>query len=1008
MARLLGDAFVGIKTTGERQFVMDTKRMADVASKAAKVMVKAGLDPRGAQTGLDRLKTQADGLIKALRKMPADVDDKMARAALLSMQVQADKLVASLADIPADADTRPAEAKFLRLEARFDKMRARLSEEIHVDVDVDVKKGLLSRLGGLFGGGGAAGGGGGLMLPIQGLTGGIPVSGGGGLAVIAAGLAALPFIAQTAAGGIVAALGGGLATLAIIGAAKTRQVRDAFGALTKSIGADVTKIGASFAPVITHILASASILADDLTPVFTRAAQTIAPAVQTIGDALIKAFDQPAVKQSIQAVAQAFAAILNALAPSIPGMIKGIADGVKSIAHAVSDNPKAFADFVKFLFAAAEGALKTIAWLTKVATYIEQHLVPAFKRARHDIAHWWDDLTNDIAKTWDITSESVGIGWDKIELFFIGGVRFIVGLLARLPGPLGQPFRKWKDDLGGIMTKIQADISNRTGQIQRDIDSITGKIVNVQVIAEAKGTGTISITGSGWAFGQGNIRFHAAAGGMISGGTPGKDSVLGMLMPGEVVVPTALVNAGAVDHLKGRLPGFAGGGLVGGIQAAISGIPGPAGQMTGADAGRAVHTGVAEAMAKARAAVVARAQQPNPFAGITGIPSGQKIGASAAAAMKFAQSILWAYGWTQAQWPSLRALWMGESGWRWDAYNGASGATGIPQALPGSKMASAGADWRTNPATQIRWGLGYIKSVYGSPANAYGRWLARSPHWYSEGGLVPGYASGGLVARQGQSFLNAWRSRRGGGFGAAWGYIPVNQQIAAMQAAMHRNTILAHATGLTSRQHKHYAALAADERKRLVTLNRELGVERTWRGQLGSTDTTLQSYISAAGATPALKKNVIAWRAQITAHKHTISEISRMLGYSDAYLKAHPPAPVLPPVRHVYGGDIGDTIAAYLAGALAPLGLATGGLVADQGTTLAPGWNARFNATGRNEHLVPAGTQNVQVTISFDESFQRATGLTQRELANIRKTVQINGGDVQTTLGSKDIKFVRR
>jgi hypothetical protein len=66
----------------------------------------------------------------------------------------------------------------------------------------------------------------------------------------------------------------------------------------------------------------------------------------------------------------------------------------------------------------------------------------------------------------------------------------------------------------------------------------------------------------------------------------------------------------------------------------------------------------------------------------------------------------------------LKDIWNQESGWRYDAEN-ASGAFGIPQALPGSKMASAGADWQTNPATQIKWGLGYIKAIYGDPCKAW-------------------------------------------------------------------------------------------------------------------------------------------------------------------------------------------------------------------------------------------------------------------------------------------------
>lgn len=70
-----------------------------------------------------------------------------------------------------------------------------------------------------------------------------------------------------------------------------------------------------------------------------------------------------------------------------------------------------------------------------------------------------------------------------------------------------------------------------------------------------------------------------------------------------------------------------------------------------------------------------------------------------------------------------------ESGWNYKASNPSSGAYGIMQALPGSKMASAGADWQTNPATQIKWGLSYMNSDrYGSPCAAWSFWQAN--HWY--------------------------------------------------------------------------------------------------------------------------------------------------------------------------------------------------------------------------------------------------------------------------------------
>jgi SLT domain-containing protein len=69
-----------------------------------------------------------------------------------------------------------------------------------------------------------------------------------------------------------------------------------------------------------------------------------------------------------------------------------------------------------------------------------------------------------------------------------------------------------------------------------------------------------------------------------------------------------------------------------------------------------------------------------------------------------------------------------ESSWKVNAVNRKSGAYGLPQALPGSKMASAGKDWRTNPTTQIRWALKYMNTRYGSPNAAWAFW--RTHHWY--------------------------------------------------------------------------------------------------------------------------------------------------------------------------------------------------------------------------------------------------------------------------------------
>lgn len=87
-----------------------------------------------------------------------------------------------------------------------------------------------------------------------------------------------------------------------------------------------------------------------------------------------------------------------------------------------------------------------------------------------------------------------------------------------------------------------------------------------------------------------------------------------------------------------------------------------------------------------------------------------------------------ARGWSKGQFGCLSRLWTRESNWNHRAHNRFSGAYGIPQALPGGKMASAGHDWRTNPKTQIRWGLGYIKQRYGSPCGAWSHFQSRG--WY--------------------------------------------------------------------------------------------------------------------------------------------------------------------------------------------------------------------------------------------------------------------------------------
>jgi hypothetical protein len=102
--------------------------------------------------------------------------------------------------------------------------------------------------------------------------------------------------------------------------------------------------------------------------------------------------------------------------------------------------------------------------------------------------------------------------------------------------------------------------------------------------------------------------------------------------------------------------------------------------------------------------------------------------AASGSPQSIAQALLGSFGWSSSEFSCLQPLWAGESGWSVTASNPSTGAYGIPQALPGAKMASAGADWQTNAATQIRWGLGYIKSTYGSPCAAWSH--EQSAGWY--------------------------------------------------------------------------------------------------------------------------------------------------------------------------------------------------------------------------------------------------------------------------------------
>lgn len=126
--------------------------------------------------------------------------------------------------------------------------------------------------------------------------------------------------------------------------------------------------------------------------------------------------------------------------------------------------------------------------------------------------------------------------------------------------------------------------------------------------------------------------------------------------------------------------------------------------------------------------VEAKPEEPEPEAASAAGWAPPAVVPDPGSAQAYGAQAVAARGWATTEFDCLVALWNKESGWRVNAYNASSGAYGIPQALPGSKMATAGADWATNAATQIEWGLGYIQARYGTPCGAWAH--SQSVGWY--------------------------------------------------------------------------------------------------------------------------------------------------------------------------------------------------------------------------------------------------------------------------------------
>lgn len=275
--------------------------------------------------------------------------------------------------------------------------------------------------------------------------------------------------------------------------------------------------------------------------------------------------------------------------------------------------------------------------------------------------------------------------------------------------------------------------SGTTYQAQRLAQMVKGNLtpalqgvprdVHTNITATASGSGMVSYHESMAGLPQTGRILFAAAGAKVTGGTPGRDSVLAMLEPGEAVVPKHLTPVVAPLLHANKVPGFATGGY----------IPNPNGPeqfMTNA-AGQFVGAAEAAWMKAASQQLQKALQQQVAAMSMTGMMHPTGTGATIQALM---QSMAASIGWTGAQWAALNAVEMREAGYNMLAVNPSSGAFGLAQFINGpGEYYQYGGD-PNNAAGQITAMFNYIRQRYGNPGAAWAHEVAYG--WYDNGGLL--------------------------------------------------------------------------------------------------------------------------------------------------------------------------------------------------------------------------------------------------------------------------------
>ncbi len=380
------------------------------------------------------------------------------------------------------------------------------------------------------------------------------------------------------------------------------------------------------------------------------------------------------------------------------------------------------------------------------------------KKAVSDLKGWEDQLTGSMTKQANAITGTLESSLDQAVLKY-AGVQKAIDAVAQADvdyGPKSQQAQKMTDNLTGSLVAAGKAAGENTTQIAQMVSGIEKIPLSkaIQLVLNAEGKWSINeesistsvVKGTRSASGA----FEPAAAGMfVTGGVPGKDSVPIMAMPGELVVPTAMVNAGAVDHLRGALPGFGAGGLVnatdplGGTASALGQFADSEYGTTETAAEQSLEAMVTAAIKAAAAKAAAVSAAGGGGIGMAGVANSSGVAALTSAAAK--------HGWTGAQLQALLGVEAREdASFSLTAKNPTSDAYGMAQFISG---ASEYAQYGGNPTTyagQATAMANYIAQRYGTPEAALAHEQAYG--WYEDGSWsIP--QTGPAIIHQGEMVI---------------------------------------------------------------------------------------------------------------------------------------------------------------------------------------------------------------------------------------------------------------